>query len=127
MIIMYNMATGGTEPLAMAATTIDRPSYGYPDMYNFFDPDNFLTLSAVLGSGDPYLQQQVHKPCLSPQQLSLRSQAMRAVAGDFSGVSEREIACDYRSSGSSNRAVHTSAPLARYRTISRAIRRHTQR
>ena len=69
MIIIYNMATGGTEPLAMAATTIDRPSYGYPDMYNFFDPDNFLTLSAVLGSGDPYLQQQVHKPCLSPQQL----------------------------------------------------------
>ena len=44
-----------------AATTIDRPSYGYPGMFNFFDPDNFLTLSAVLGAGDPFLSSQVRR------------------------------------------------------------------
>eukprot|EP01045_Picozoa_sp_COSAG04_P016143 COSAG04_NODE_1325_length_7211_cov_23.584505_3_plen_222_part_00 len=52
------MTSGGS---GFAATTIDRPSYGYPGMFNFFDPDNFLTLSAVLGAGDPFLSSQVRR------------------------------------------------------------------
>ena len=31
---------------------------GYDHNYNFFDPDNFMTLSAILYSGDEYLQDQ---------------------------------------------------------------------
>ena len=31
---------------------------GYNHTYNYFDPDNFISLSAVLYSGDAYLQQQ---------------------------------------------------------------------
>ena len=59
-----NTYDGMVEPgarLAMASTTIDRPSYGYPGLYNFFDPDNFLTLSAVLGAADPFLDEQVRR------------------------------------------------------------------
>eukprot|EP01065_Artemidia_motanka_P009197 TRINITY_DN14698_c0_g1_i1.p1 TRINITY_DN14698_c0_g1~~TRINITY_DN14698_c0_g1_i1.p1 ORF type:complete len:961 (+),score=323.32 TRINITY_DN14698_c0_g1_i1:61-2883(+) len=41
------------------ATTIARPSYGYSDNYNFFDPDNYISTAALLYSGDSYLQQQV--------------------------------------------------------------------
>jgi len=41
------------------ATTIARPDYGYGGLYNFFDPDNYISVSAMLFSGDPYLQEQV--------------------------------------------------------------------
>ena len=32
---------------------------GYDGTYNYFDPDNFFTLSTILYSGDAYLQDQV--------------------------------------------------------------------
>ena len=32
--------------------------------YNYFDPDNFISTSAMLHSGDPYLQQQVKRVLL---------------------------------------------------------------
>ena len=41
------------------ATTIHRPTTGYSNNYNFFDPDNYLSTSALLYSGDRYLQNQV--------------------------------------------------------------------
>ena len=44
--------------MAQIATTIARPSRGYGGNYNFFDPDNFISLSAMIYSGDPYLQGQ---------------------------------------------------------------------
>ena len=40
------------------ATTIARPDRGYEGTYNYFDPDNYLTMSALIYSGEPYLQQQ---------------------------------------------------------------------
>jgi hypothetical protein len=43
-LVTYDGQVDGSGALAMAAATIDRPSYGYPGMYNFFYPDNFLTL-----------------------------------------------------------------------------------
>lgn len=45
--------------VAQMATTIARPSYGYSNMYNFFDPDNYVSTAALLYSQDPYLQKQV--------------------------------------------------------------------
>ena len=41
------------------ATTIRIDNaHGYNDTYNYFDPDNFISLSAILYSGDPYLLNQ---------------------------------------------------------------------
>lgn len=45
--------------VAQMATTIARPGYGYSGDYSFFDPDNYLSTSALLFSGDTYLQEQV--------------------------------------------------------------------
>eukprot|EP00043_Microstomoeca_roanoka_P000963 m.30236 g.30236 ORF g.30236 m.30236 type:complete len:789 (+) comp10587_c0_seq1:120-2486(+) len=44
--------------VAQIATTIARPDRGYANTYNYFDPDNFISLSSILYSGDPYLQEQ---------------------------------------------------------------------
>ena len=44
--------------VAQAATTIARPDRGYSGTYNYFDPDNYLTMHALLYSGEPYLQEQ---------------------------------------------------------------------
>jgi len=44
--------------VAQIATTIARPDRGYSGTYNYFDPDNFISLSALLYSGDAFLQQQ---------------------------------------------------------------------
>eukprot|EP01051_Picozoa_sp_SAG22_P019552 SAG22_NODE_3648_length_1595_cov_3.252674_1_plen_349_part_01 len=57
------LASGGPggPALGLAATTIDRPGRGYSGSYNFFDPDNFLTLSAILAAADPYLDRQVRR------------------------------------------------------------------
>ncbi len=40
------------------ATTLAAPWRGYPHDYNFFDPDTWMTVSALVYSGDPYLQHQ---------------------------------------------------------------------
>ncbi|CAE8638689.1 unnamed protein product [Polarella glacialis] len=45
--------------VAQIATTIAQPIRGYSNNYNFFDPDNYISTSAMLWSNDPYLQQQV--------------------------------------------------------------------
>mmetsp|Transcript_9666 Transcript_9666/g.28527 ORF Transcript_9666/g.28527 Transcript_9666/m.28527 type:complete len:821 (-) Transcript_9666:30-2492(-) len=45
--------------VAQMATSIGSPSHGYDGLYNFFDPDNFLSTAALLYSGDEYLQAQV--------------------------------------------------------------------
>eukprot|EP00730_Choanoeca_flexa_P003156 TRINITY_DN11310_c0_g1_i3.p1 TRINITY_DN11310_c0_g1~~TRINITY_DN11310_c0_g1_i3.p1 ORF type:complete len:844 (+),score=181.87 TRINITY_DN11310_c0_g1_i3:336-2534(+) len=44
--------------VAQIATTIARPDRGYHDTYNYFDPDNFFSLTAMMMTGDPYLLQQ---------------------------------------------------------------------
>jgi hypothetical protein len=49
----YNKQTG------IIAPTISHPDVGYSPDANFFDPDNFITLSAILYSGDDYLIKQV--------------------------------------------------------------------
>jgi hypothetical protein len=41
------------------APTISHPDIGYDPDTNFFDPDNFISLSAMLYSGDSYLMNQV--------------------------------------------------------------------
>jgi hypothetical protein len=41
------------------APTISHPDVGYSPNTNFFDPDNFITLSAILFAGDDYLQNEV--------------------------------------------------------------------
>ncbi len=46
------------ERVAQIATTIAFPGRGYQDTYNYFDPDNYIALSSLLYSGDPYLQHQ---------------------------------------------------------------------
>jgi hypothetical protein len=57
------------------ATTIARPDRGYGGTYNYFDPDNFISLSAMLYSGDPYLQ-------LQARQVVERSGAFLKVTND---------------------------------------------
>eukprot|EP01063_Lacrimia_lanifica_P029275 TRINITY_DN442_c0_g1_i1.p1 TRINITY_DN442_c0_g1~~TRINITY_DN442_c0_g1_i1.p1 ORF type:complete len:767 (+),score=268.90 TRINITY_DN442_c0_g1_i1:40-2340(+) len=49
------------EAVAQMATTIGYPQYGYSNMFNFFDPDNYMSTYALLMSGDAYLQQQVRR------------------------------------------------------------------
>jgi len=44
--------------VAQVATTIARPDRGYGGTYNYFDPDNYLTMSALIYSGEPFLQEQ---------------------------------------------------------------------
>jgi hypothetical protein len=44
--------------VAQIATTIARPDRGYGGTYNYFDPDNFISLSAMIYSNDKYLQDQ---------------------------------------------------------------------
>ncbi len=46
------------------APTIAHPDIGYSPDTNFFDPDNFITLSAMLYSGDQYLVNQVKQVLL---------------------------------------------------------------
>jgi hypothetical protein len=45
----------------IVAPTISHPDVGYSPDTNFFDPDNFMTMSAMLYSGDSYLAAQVRK------------------------------------------------------------------
>mmetsp|Transcript_19730 Transcript_19730/g.28382 ORF Transcript_19730/g.28382 Transcript_19730/m.28382 type:complete len:812 (+) Transcript_19730:108-2543(+) len=48
--------------VAQIATTLRQDnSRGYDGTYNYFDPDNFFALSAILYSGDAYLQNQVRQ------------------------------------------------------------------
>ena len=50
--------------LGQIATTIARPDFGYGGTYNYFDPDNYISTSAMMMSGDPYLQENVKKVLL---------------------------------------------------------------
>lgn len=43
------------------APTISHPDVGYSPNTNFFDPDNFISISAMLYSGDSYLMNEVRK------------------------------------------------------------------
>jgi hypothetical protein len=54
----------GNVGVGQIATTIARPHRGYPGTYNYFDPDTFLAGSAILISGDAYLQEQVKRVLL---------------------------------------------------------------
>ena len=47
--------------LSQIATTIARPGRGYEGTYNYFDPDSYISTSAILLSMDPYLQNEVRK------------------------------------------------------------------
>jgi len=53
-----NEVEAGTR-VAQIATTIARPDRGYSGTYNFFDPDNYISTSAMLLLGDPYVSGQV--------------------------------------------------------------------
>eukprot|EP00475_Leptophrys_vorax_P033523 TRINITY_DN527_c0_g1_i1.p1 TRINITY_DN527_c0_g1~~TRINITY_DN527_c0_g1_i1.p1 ORF type:complete len:787 (+),score=222.04 TRINITY_DN527_c0_g1_i1:101-2461(+) len=46
------------QQVAQIATTPARPDRGYQGTYNFFDPDNYFSITAMLWSNEPYLQQQ---------------------------------------------------------------------
>ena len=43
------------------APSIHHPESAYKGLYNFFDPDNFISTSAMLYSGDPFLANEVRK------------------------------------------------------------------
>lgn len=47
--------------VAQIATTMHRPSQGYQDTFNYFDPDNYFTTMALLTSYDPYLHHEVRR------------------------------------------------------------------
>ena len=49
---------GKREQVGQIATTVARPSRGYGGTYNYFDPDNFFSMTALIYSGDPFLQEQ---------------------------------------------------------------------
>ena len=52
------------QTLGQIATTIARPDRGYQGTYNYFDPDNYISTSAILLSMEPYLQAEVKKVLL---------------------------------------------------------------
>ncbi len=43
------------------APTISHPDVGYAPDTNFFDPDNYISVSAMMYSGDAYLLNEVRK------------------------------------------------------------------
>jgi len=47
--------------VGMMTPTIWRPEPSYEGNFNFFDPDCFLALSAVIYSNDPYLQVELNE------------------------------------------------------------------
>ena len=49
---------GKHEKLGQIATTVARPDRGYAGTYNYFDPDNFFSMTALIYSGEPFLQEQ---------------------------------------------------------------------
>ena len=51
--------------LGQIATTIERSSRGYAGTYNYFDPDNFFSMTALIYSGEKFLQarEQTPYPC----------------------------------------------------------------
>jgi hypothetical protein len=54
--------------VAQIATTIARPDRGYGGTYNYFDPDNFISLTAMIYSNNKYLQDQAIR-CVHPPPL----------------------------------------------------------
>ena len=73
----YNNEVVSGERVAQIATTIATPGRGYSGTYNYFDPDNFISLSAMIYSGDEYLQKQA-------KEVLMRS-------GDFLRVSDDDL------------------------------------
>jgi len=69
--------------VAQIATTIASPGRGYQGTYNYFDPDNFIALSALLYTGDPYLQKQARDVLMRSGQPPLIS-VQSTVFGKFS-------------------------------------------
>lgn len=49
---------GKGEKLGQIATTVARSDRGYAGTYNYFDPDNFFSMTALIYSGEPFLQEQ---------------------------------------------------------------------
>uniref|UniRef100_A0A7S0EXJ9 Alpha-L-rhamnosidase n=1 Tax=Hanusia phi TaxID=3032 RepID=A0A7S0EXJ9_9CRYP len=49
------------EQIDQIATGIRHPDRGYQDMYNFFDPDSFFSVQALLLSGSRYIHEQVRR------------------------------------------------------------------
>ena len=45
----------------MSQTSLHSPSNGYAGLVNFFDPDNYFTVSALALSGDPFLLEEAKK------------------------------------------------------------------
>jgi hypothetical protein len=79
---IYGSAVGCLESyynnqIGIIAPTIAHPDIGYSPNTNFFDPDNFITLSAMLYSGDLYLISQVKNI------LQRTSQTMCGIGSDI--------------------------------------------
>eukprot|EP01052_Picozoa_sp_SAG31_P084762 SAG31_NODE_45129_length_260_cov_0.639752_1_plen_64_part_01 len=45
----------------MSQTSLHSPRNGYAGLVNFFDPDNYFTVSALALSGNPYLLEEAKK------------------------------------------------------------------
>ena len=57
----YPSAVKRGETVGQIATTIANPGRGYSGTYNYFDPDNFISLSALIYSGDSFLQDEARR------------------------------------------------------------------
>jgi hypothetical protein len=61
---IYGSAVGVLDTYALpgeASPTLATPAHGYDPGRNFYDPDTFMTDSALLYSGDPYLERQARE------------------------------------------------------------------
>lgn len=47
--------------ISQIATTIARPDRGYSNTYNYFDPDNYISLTGLMYSGDNYFLEQARQ------------------------------------------------------------------
>jgi len=47
--------------VSQIATTIARPDRGYSGTYNYFDPDNYISLTGMMYSGNEYLLEQARE------------------------------------------------------------------
>lgn len=54
----YDNEVVGGKRVAQIATTIARPGRSYSGTYNYFDPDNFISLTGLMYTGNSYLQEQ---------------------------------------------------------------------
>jgi hypothetical protein len=80
----------GVKVAQIATSLRDDGNRGYHGTFNYFDPDNFFTLSAIMYSGDPYLQAQAR--AVLERTGSLIKQDSGMLPHHFAGTSPTYVA-----------------------------------